>query len=195
MLHAQHRRWFVPLGLGILILIIDQLSKLWILQTLGPVPMIDAIPVFGDWFNIVYHRNTGVAFGLFQNMSPLFTVVALLICTGAIYVYVVYLPNAMLSVQISLGLILGGAIGNVFDRIRLGYVVDFVQIGWWPIFNFADSAITVGAVLLALFLLFLEEEPPATRVVSNPQDDALLGELLLRDAGTLEQESPSQTRR
>ncbi|NJO82583.1 MAG: signal peptidase II [Blastochloris sp.] len=122
----------------------------------------------------------------FQNNSGFFSILALLISAGAVYAYVTRLPNQQVSVQISMGLILGGAIGNVIDRVRLGYVVDFIQVGWWPIFNIADSSITIGATLLGLFLLFAPDEPPQT-VQAGPVDDALLDDLLRKDAGTLEQ--------
>jgi signal peptidase II len=82
--------------------------------------------------------------------------VALLISAGAIYIYAQHLPNRRLIVQVSIGLIEGGALGNVIDRLRLGYVVDFIQVGWWPVFNLADSAISVGAVMLAVYLLRLD---------------------------------------
>jgi signal peptidase II len=172
-LTAQRRRWLLPLAIGALVLLADQLSKLWVLHTLGPVPAARRIALVGDWLNLVYSRNTGVAFGLFQGMdvSEVFLVLALLISVGAIYAYIYHLPNHILSVQISTGLILGGALGNVFDRIRLGYVVDFIQVSWWPVFNLADSSITVGATILALFLLFGDDEPqqPAAEPVPEAQ--------------------------
>jgi signal peptidase II len=97
------------------------------------------------------------------------------------------LPNDVLSVQISLGLILGGAFGNVIDRILLGYVVDFIRVGWWPVFNVADSAITVGAAVLALFLLLTPDDEPVHHEVS-PQDEALLDDLLQSDVQSLERD-------
>jgi signal peptidase II len=184
---AQQRRWLVPLLVGSTVLLLDQASKIWIRATLGPQPLQGAIPLVGDWSNLIYSRNTGVAFGLFQNMSPLFLVLSILISLGAIYVYIVYLPNLQFGVQLSMGLIIGGALGNVFDRIRLGYVVDFIQIGWWPVFNVADSAITVGAIILALYLLFTTEEPPPD---PDPQDMALLDELLEHDAVSSDSDTP-----
>lgn len=188
MFDAQRRRWLIPLLIGAFIFVCDQLSKSWIVQTLGPVPLVKSLPLLGDWLSLVYSHNMGVAFGLFQNMASVLTVVSLLISFGALYVYIVYLPNHLWSVQVSIGLILGGALGNIADRITLGYVVDFIQVGWWPIFNIADSAITVGAVILAFYLLFAPEEelePP------NPQDERLLSELLHHDVGTLEKDQRS----
>jgi signal peptidase II len=168
----------VPAVVLTLLLVADQASKLWILRTLGPVPGQRSIPLIGDWFSLEYVRNTGVAFGLFQNASPIFTVTSLLISAGAVYAYIHYLPNRNPWVQVCMGLVLGGALGNVLDRIRLGYVVDFLAVGWWPRFNFADSAVTVGVLVLAVFLLFEEDSQPQ----SPPQDDALLGDLLTQDA-------------
>jgi signal peptidase II len=152
----RRRRWLVPLLVCLLVLAADQVSKYYILQALGPEPLVKVVPVVGDWFNLVYLRNTGVAFSLFQDMSLLFSIVALLISAGAIYIYAQHLPNRRLIVQVSIGLIEGGALGNVIDRLRLGYVVDFIQVGWWPVFNLADSAISVGAVMLAVYLLRLD---------------------------------------
>lgn len=129
---------------------LDQASKRWIVETLGPETMTRFIPLIGDHIRLAYSHNTGIAFSLFQGKSDVLTIVALVIITGAIYLYVTQLPNRRRLVQIAMGLILGGALGNVIDRVRLGYVVDFIQVGWFPIFNLADSAITVGAALLML---------------------------------------------
>lgn len=176
--HTDHRRWWLPVVLAGLVLLADQLSKNWILANLGPTPLMKTLPVMGEWVQIVYWRNTGVAFGLFQNNSDIFTVVALLITSGAIFAYVRHLPNRHVLVQISIGLIIGGAIGNVIDRIRLGYVVDFIQLWLWPIFNLADSAITIGATLLGIYLLFAPDEHLEA---AAPRDEALLSDLLQHD--------------
>ncbi|WP_298402931.1 signal peptidase II [uncultured Chloroflexus sp.] len=143
-------RWITPLLVAALAVALDQASKRWIVVTLGPETMTRFIPLIGDDVRLAYSHNTGIAFSLFQGKSDMLTIVALVIITGAIYLYVTQLPNRRRLVQIAMGLILGGALGNVIDRIRLGYVVDFIQVGWFPIFNLADSAITVGAVLLML---------------------------------------------
>jgi signal peptidase II len=150
----QHGRWAVPAAIAALVIAADQASKTWIAHTLGPDTMTQFIPIIGDTARIVYSHNTGVAFSLLQGMPQLLTFTALAIIAGAIYFYATQLPNRRPMVQVVLGLILGGAFGNLIDRVRLGYVVDFIQIGWFPVFNLADSAITVGAALLMLqFLL------------------------------------------
>lgn len=136
--------------------VLDQLSKLWVVRTLGPETMTNFIPLVGSSVRIAYSHNTGVAFSLFQGHPELLTVTALLIVAGAIYFYLTQMPNRRLLVQLIMGLILGGAFGNIIDRVRLGYVVDFIQVGWFPIFNLADSFISIGAVLL--MVQFLRDE-------------------------------------
>lgn len=174
------RRWLVPLALGLAVLGVDQASKRWAVAALGPNPRDHTITLVGDWFNLVYTRNTGIAFGLFQNRAGLFTATAIVITIGALYVYATYLPNHSAWVQTAMGLVLGGAVGNILDRLRVGYVIDFISIGWWPVFNLADSAITVGVTMLAIYLILIGNEPaPAPR--PPPRDDRLLSELLSRD--------------
>lgn len=173
------RAALVPMLVASLILIADQLSKQWVLATLGPEPESREIMLAGDWLSFLYVRNTGVAFGLFQNASSIFIFTSLLITLAIILAYVWYLPNRLGWLQVCVGLIVGGAIGNVIDRIQYGYVVDFIKVGWWPIFNIADSAVTVGITMLALFLAFFEEEPAPRRPM--PRDDTLLSELLSQD--------------
>jgi signal peptidase II len=173
-------RWLLPAGLGLAVVVVDQLTKRWAVETLGPTPGARVLPVVGDWFNLVYGQNTGVAFGLFQNMPRLFTVTSILITAGAIYAYVAHLPNRSRWVQVAMGFVLGGAIGNIIDRLRYGYVVDFIQVGWWPIFNVADSGVSVGVTMLAAYLILVGDEPaPAPRDL--PRDDGLLSDLLNRD--------------
>lgn len=172
------QRWLVPSLLALVVFSADQLSKLWVLATLGPLPYQHTITLVGDWLSLVYSRNTGVAFGLFQNMSQLFTVTSIMITVAAIYAYVYHLPNHSPSIQVAMGLVVGGALGNIVDRLRLGYVVDFISVGWWPIFNLADSGITVGVTILALYLIFVGDEPPPRPA---PRDDGLLHDLLSRD--------------
>ncbi len=153
---GNHRIWAVPTLIGLCVVIADQISKAWVVQSLGPETMTRFIPIIGDTARIAYSHNTGVAFSMFQGRPQLLAFTSLAIVAGAIYFYITQLPYQRLFVQIILGFILGGAFGNIIDRVRLGYVVDFIQVGWFPIFNLADSAITVGASLL--MLLFLLEE-------------------------------------
>lgn len=145
--------WIVPTSIAAVAILLDQSSKLWIVRTLGPETMTNFINLMGDSVRFAYSHNTGVAFSLFQGHPELLLVVALLIVAAAIYVYITQMPNERPHIQLIMGLIMGGAFGNIIDRIRLGYVVDFIQVGWWPIFNLADSSIFIGAALLILHFL------------------------------------------
>lgn len=144
----------VPLFLiALLVIAADQLSKLWIRSNL-PVGQ----SLFGaGLLEITHVRNTGAAFGLFQGQSFLLTIVALVGITGLLAcVLVIYRRFPLLDNrlgELALGLVLGGATGNLIDRLRFGYVTDFIDVGLWPAFNLADSAITLGAILLAYSLL------------------------------------------
>lgn len=149
-------RWAAPAAVATGIIALDQATKAWVVATLGPETMTKFLPVVGDTVRIAYSHNTGVAFSLFQGRPQLLTLLALTIIAGAVYFYATQLPNHKPMIQLILGLILGGAFGNLIDRVRLGYVVDFISVGWFPIFNVADSAISIGATLL--MLQFVREE-------------------------------------
>lgn len=174
------QRWARPALVVVVVIILDQISKAWIWRALGPTEG-TSVPLVGSWLSLTLVKNNGVAFGLFQNIPYFFTVTSVLISIGAILFYRYQLPNNRPWVQLSIGLIVGGAIGNIIDRLRLGFVIDFVHIGWFPgIFNLADSAITIGVIMLAGYLLFVGDHQGGARRHA-PSDDALLGELLSQD--------------
>ena len=116
------------------------------------------IQVIDGFFNITYVQNRGIAFGIFDLLqSPMKSTVLAVLTTAAIVGVIVYswrTPMAQKSLQVALSLILAGALGNLYDRIRYGYVIDFIEVYFrdyrWPSFNVADSAITCGVALLAL---------------------------------------------
>ncbi|MFO7166696.1 MAG: signal peptidase II [Chloroflexota bacterium] len=172
------RYWLAPGTIAASIVAFDQISKAWIWDVLGPVEGTSR-PLIEPWLSFTLVKNTGVAFGMFQGIPHFFTVTSILISLGAIYFYRFHLPRSRPWVQLSLGMIVGGAIGNIIDRIRQGFVVDFVHVSWFPgIFNVADAAITVGVAMLAIYLVFTGEEAERR---AAPPDDALLGELLGQD--------------
>lgn len=146
------------LAVVVLVVLLDQLSKAWIIAILK---LHDGFAVIDGFFNIVHVRNPGAAFGFLASASPLFrSLFFLAVTVAAILLILHYLRQTAIhdrSLVVSLALILSGALGNLIDRVRFGEVVDFldVYIGayHWPAFNVADSAITVGAVLLAMLLL------------------------------------------
>jgi len=129
---------------------LDQVSKFFIRANMTPG---QSIPEEG-LFRITYVTNIGGAFGILSNQAFLITLTAI-VGVAAILLYARYpLFNRML-VKIALGLLLGGAVGNLIDRIRFGEVVDFIDVGAWPVFNLADSAIVVGVIVIIFYLLFL----------------------------------------
>lgn len=173
-------RWLRPALVGVVVIVLDQVSKAWILRALGPNEG-TSVPLLGSWLSLTYIKNNGVAFGMFQGIPHFFTITSIVISIGALLFYRYQLPNNRPWIQVSVGMIVGGAIGNIIDRLRYGYVVDFVHVSWFPgIFNLADSAITVGVLMLAGYLLLMGESgAPAGR--KRPADEALLGELLSQD--------------
>lgn len=154
------RGWLFLLTAGVIITV-DQLTKAWVRAT---IPLGAAVPE--DWPVRLRHiNNTGAAFGLFQDRSAVFVVIAV-VAVGLILYYYRRLPPEAWMVRLGLGLQLGGAIGNLIDRLHQGYVTDFIEFPYWPVFNVADSAITVGVVLLGYALLFAtprEQRAPASR--------------------------------
>jgi signal peptidase II len=159
------RRLMIPAVIAAVVIIADQISKAWILS-IWPQPYSGEIPIIQNWLELTYIRNTGVAFGLFSGMPQLFTVTSLLIVAVAIHFYIKHVPEDHGWLALSLGLIVGGALGNVIDRVRFGYVVDFIKTfdGRFPIFNIADSCIVVGVGVMALFLAQSEDRPQPGRV-------------------------------
>jgi len=135
--------------IGGAVLAADQLTKALVRTYLPPGASFPA-----DWpVRLTHVTNTGAAFGLLTNQSLLLTFVAFF-AIGLIIYYYRKAPDGAWPLRAALGLQLGGAVGNLIDRLRQGYVTDFIDLRFWPVFNLADSAITVGAVLLAVSLLW-----------------------------------------
>lgn len=133
------------------VFILDQASKYWIRTHLALREMITPIPAIGSWFRIIHWKNTGVAFGLFQGSGWILTTVGILVVIGII-IYSSQVTEGPAFWRVSLALELGGALGNLADRLNpaLGYVVDFIWVGNFPVFNLADSAIVIGAFVLVI---------------------------------------------
>jgi len=154
-----HLRTTILLLTALVVLVADQISKQVIRQLLleAGVP---SIPLLGGWVKLTYVENRGAAFGLFQNQSLFFIVVGVLV-VGGILVGQRFVPAHKTSLAVCLGMQLGGALGNLVDRVRLGHVFDFVDLTYWPVFNVADSAIVVGVLILAYHLITSPPEQSA----------------------------------
>ena len=140
---------------ALLIVVADQLSKMWIRSNLI---VGQSLPETG-FFRLTHIHNTGAAFGLFRGQSFTLTVVAVVgIVLLLLYALFIYRHFSVLDGKLgrlAIGLVLGGAVGNLIDRLHLGYVTDFIDVGIWPAFNIADSAIVVGVIIVAYSLCSL----------------------------------------
>ncbi|MBU0479850.1 MAG: signal peptidase II [Proteobacteria bacterium] len=152
-----------PLAIAAAVVIIDQLSKLWIMTAFRPF---EIKPVIPGLFNLIFITNTGAAFGMLAGEQTLwrqlfFGTVAVIALVVLVYAFRQYRDRGILYVT-GIGLVAGGAVGNLIDRVRFGHVVDFLDffIGryHWPAFNAADSAITIGVGLFLLATLGDDQE-------------------------------------
>lgn len=149
----------------------DQATKIWVHRNLEP--LVDEIPIIPGWFSIVHAHNTGAAFSTMEGQLGLFlvfTVIAVVVVLDLVR----RLDPASRFIPLSLGMILSGAVGNGLDRLRLGYVIDFLKVfggheplrsrlverfgtNVWPIFNVADSALLVGVALFVMYWAVLRD--------------------------------------
>ena len=150
--------------LSAIIVIADQATKLMVK---GRFELRDSVSVIGDFFRLTYIENPGMAFGI-QLGSPAFFTAFASIASVIIFVYLYRIRQEKFISRFALAIILGGAVGNLIDRFAYGQVVDFLDFGIgdtrWPIFNIADSSVTVGMILLLSVVLFEKEtvvEDPA----------------------------------
>jgi signal peptidase II len=148
-------------GLAIVVVVLDQLTKAWILNGLS-LREVGQVEILPPLLNFTYVENTGVSFGLFGGGEARWVLTAFsIVVAGGLAWWALKAERRLLVAAI--GLVIGGAIGNVIDRIRFGYVVDFVDFsgtGVFPwVFNVADSAITVGVALLILDSVMSERKP------------------------------------
>lgn len=157
---------WLPLAVSALVIVSDRLSKILIQRSMTLFDLVSIIP---GWLRIVHTENPGAAFGVLAEGNPFLRSIVLIGVSAAVLVFVVFALwgrgtsfNTALT-RFGLSLILGGALGNLYDRVLHGAVTDFIEVyhGAWsfPAFNVADSAITVGAVLLMLDLLRPRRKP------------------------------------
>ena len=157
------RRSWMLWVLALAVLLLDQSTKSLIV---GWLEWGESWPAEG-FLRITHARNTGTAFSLFQGHNNVLSFIALLAVGVLLWVYATTGARSFV-LRLALGLQLGGALGNLLDRLQQGYVTDFVDVGPWPIFNVADSAISVGMVLMVCyFFSHREEDMPSTTKVSS----------------------------
>jgi len=151
---ATSNRWqhLAFLIIAALVVLTDQISKYVVTRTMTPYQEWAPIPAIQRLFAITYVTNTGAAFGIFPQASTVFAVVAVVVVI-ALFFYNRQLESGQWLLRLSLGLQLGGAVGNLIDRLTRGFVVDFIHFKLWPVWNVADASIVVGVALMAFFLL------------------------------------------
>lgn len=156
-----------------LIVALDQISKALVAARLSEGQSWSITPWLASFFRITHVTNTGVAFGLFQNLNYVFVFVHLVVI-ALIILYYRQLPEDKWRMHLALGIALGGASGNLIDRVRLGRVVDFIDLSFWPlerwpVFNLADASIVTGVALLALLVMWEERQ----EMLQKEEGDAL----------------------
>jgi signal peptidase II len=135
------------------------LTKYLILQHIPLGESWSLFPALARLFKFTHITNTGAAFGMFPQLGGAFMIVAIIVII-AIVLFYHHLPIENPWIRLSLGLQLGGALGNLADRLNYGHVIDFVDIGFWPIFNLADLSIVAGVAILAYHLWHEENSRP-----------------------------------
>ncbi len=160
------RSWYsdrILLAVVGVVLALDQLTKYMVQYWLTTYITEENIRLAKSWpqdgfFRLTYGTNSGMAFGLFQNQTLILIILSVVAIGFIYYFYRIHvLPSRLL--RVAMGLLLGGALGNLFDRVRAGEVVDFIAVGWWPMFNLADSAIVIGIALLIGIVFFARDVP------------------------------------
>ncbi len=155
--HRPQDKWrdVVFGGIVLLVVLADQLSKTWIRTNLALGQSLGDV----GFFRILHVQNTGAAFGLFKDHSLTLTVVDIIgIIVILILIFILRsrwsLYDSML-VRTGLGLVMGGTIGNLIDRLHIGHVTDFLDFKVWPVFNVADSSTVIGSIIIACCLIFM----------------------------------------
>jgi signal peptidase II len=150
--------------LALAVAALDQVSKAYMMANLAPGA---SVPVIPGIFHFTYVLNPGAAFGILEHQTGFFVVVAFLLFAAMVYFYP-RIPPGYGLLRLGIGLQVGGAAGNVIDRLKTGYVVDFFDFRVWPVFNVADIAIVGGVALIVYSLLF----PPGKKADEGDGGDA-----------------------
>jgi signal peptidase II len=176
---AWFQRITPVLIIAIVVIALDQWTKSWVRATIPDYTYIVPIKQLGEYFVFEHVHNFGAAFGILQNHGNFFIVIAVVVASAILY-YAGTLNPQQRFLRLLLGLQLGGALGNVVDRLYQGYVTDFVRVGipgvyYWPNFNIADSSIVCGVIGLAIYI-FVEDyrtqraQRQSQQVAASPND-------------------------
>lgn len=175
--------------IAVIFLIIDQVSKILIVNAFGGVAVTDpvsgGIPIIDDVLYFSYQQNEGAAFGIMQGARWIFIPLTIIVC-GIFIWWLIKTPNKHMLLKISSGLMLSGAVGNLIDRAFLGYVRDFIYVNIpFATFNIADSCLVIGTILMGIYIIFIHEKH--TKRSGEPQADGGVQETGQMDGGSDEQ--------
>ena len=163
----------LAVAVAVATVVLDQVTKAAVVSRLG---ICERIPILGTSLRLTHIRNSGAVFGMMRSASTYFTFFSI-IAAVILVVVLFFARRASVLVRVSLGMVMGGAVGNLIDRLRYGAVVDFIDVGVsesvrWPCFNVADSAITVGVILLIVSSFARPRENPAEIAADGGADRA-----------------------
>lgn len=146
---------FFAIGIAVVIAAIDQVIKYFIAARLKPI---GSVAVIDNLFQLTYVENRGVAFGMFKDMRWLFVVLTALMIAVILFYMFKKRPSSKLF-YVCAGMIIGGGVGNLIDRVFNGYVIDYISLSFFPpVCNFADYCITIGVIILAVYILFFNDK-------------------------------------
>lgn len=140
-----------------LIILLDQLTKYLIRSNLALGEILWPGLWITEFARIVHWQNTGAAFGMFQSLGSVFMILSMIVSVAIVYYYP-QVPRQDKLIRLAMALLLGGAVGNLVDRLYQGYVTDFISVGEFPVFNIADASISLGVVVLFLGMWLQERE-------------------------------------
>ena len=144
----KYNKYLTIFSTALIIVLIDQITKFLIKTNFE---LNQTLPLIKNFFHLTYIYNFGAGFGILHQQALILVFVSLIVI-GAIFYYFDRIKEKEILLQVLVGFILGGTIGNLIDRISYGFVIDFIDFRIWPIFNFADSFVTVGVIGLIIYL-------------------------------------------
>jgi signal peptidase II len=153
-----------------LIVLLDQLTKYIIRSNLDLGEIYRPDLWITQFARIVHWQNTGAAFGMFQSLGNVFMILSIIVSAAIIY-YFPQVPRHDKLIRLSMAMLLGGAVGNLIDRLYQGYVTDFISVGKFPVFNIADASISLGVAVLFLGMWFQEREKKSSQDSAEPTDE------------------------
>ena len=144
----MNKKHLIVISTALIVIFLDQLTKFLIRKNFQ---LNESLPIIKNVFHFTYITNTGSAFGLFKGINPFFILFSIAVIM-VIFYYIQKIKGNERLLQFAVGLLLGGTIGNLIDRLVYGHVIDFIDFRIWPVFNIADSAVTVSVILLIVSL-------------------------------------------